>query len=158
MLHRVLAALADAEPIVVVGPGELAEHLPSGVSLTREQPAGLGPVAGMAAGIELVGDAERIAVVAGDLPFLSGQALAALRQKAHQVALYVDDEGRRQSMVAVWEGQGLRQALGTVPPRSVKELLARVADVAEVAWAGADPPPWYDCDTPEDLRRAERWL
>lgn len=158
LLLRVLTAVVDAEPVVVVGPAELAGALPDRVRLTREEPAGQGPVAGIAAGARLVGDAERIAVVGADLPFLSASALAALRQKTHQVALYVDDEGRRQLMVTVWEGRGLRHALGPVPPGSVKELIGRAADVAELAWTDADPPPWYDCDTPEDLAWAESRL
>jgi molybdopterin-guanine dinucleotide biosynthesis protein A len=29
--------------------------------------------------------------------------------------------------------------------------------VAEVSWRRAGPPPWFDCDTDDDLRAAEEW-
>jgi len=154
MLRRVLRALADAAQIVVVGPDDLANHLTTAVRLTREEPPGSGPVAAIAAGARLLPESEWVAVVGGDLPFLSSDALASLRQKAHEVAVYVDDEGRRQSMVTVWRGQALNRALEGVP-RAMHGLL-NAAVVTEVSWEGGHPPPWYDCDTPQDLERAER--
>lgn len=164
MLSRVIKAVADAEPIVVVGPRELADHLPATVRLTREEPPGSGPVAAIAAGACLLGDVDWVAVTGGDLPFLTPDSLALLRQNAREAAVYVDDEGRRQSMVTVWRARALMRALGTGPsgleqgkvPPSMKVLLNAV-EVTDVAWRGADPPPWYDCDTPEELRQAEGW-
>jgi hypothetical protein len=29
--------------------------------------------------------------------------------------------------------------------------------VAEVSWRRPGPPPWFDCDTDDDLRTAEEW-
>src|SRR5690349_16484199 len=57
MLARVLDAVADASTRVVVGPDGLAGLLPDGVLLTREEPAGGGPVAALWAGlVALAGD------------------------------------------------------------------------------------------------------
>ncbi len=100
-----------------------------------------------------------IAVVGGDLPFLSASALALLRQNTHDVAVYVDDEGRRQPMATVWSVKALIRAVAQVPP-SMNALIGSVARIAEVPWpaTGGAIPPWYDCDTPEELERAERWL
>ncbi|SCL60828.1 Molybdopterin-guanine dinucleotide biosynthesis protein A [Micromonospora citrea] len=39
---------------------------------------------------------------------------------------------------------------------SIRALLAGLR-VREVPWTGAGPPPWFDCDTDEDVRRAEEW-
>ncbi|MEV0427662.1 NTP transferase domain-containing protein [Micromonospora sp. NPDC050495] len=166
MLHRVLAAVADAAPRIVVGPADL---VPGGVRATRERPAGGGPVAATAAGLALLDPGVgTVALLAGDLPLLTPAAvadlLAALDGSAADGACYVDDDGRRQQLCGVWRVAGLRSAVdrlagergGTVDGASVRGLLAGLA-VREVSWAGAGPPPWFDCDTDEDVRRAEEW-
>jgi hypothetical protein len=81
-------------------------------------------------------------------------------------AFFVDDGGRRQSLCGVWRVAALRAALdrlaagrpGPAPlaGRSVRALLAGVRAV-DVRSAGG-PPPWFDCDTDADLRRAEGWV
>ena len=158
ILARVLRAVGDADPIIVVGPEELRAAMPPQAQLTRENPPGGGPVAGLAAGWRLCEDADEIAVVAADLPFLTLQSLAALRQHRGGTAVYVDDEGRWQSMVCLWRAPFLSRALRPVPPRSMKDLLRGTGDVTEVRWTGPAPPPWFDCDTQEDLALAERLL
>ncbi|MEU3456633.1 molybdenum cofactor guanylyltransferase [Micromonospora sp. NPDC006766] len=184
MLHRVLAAVADAAPRIVVGP---AGPLPDGVLMTREAPPGGGPVAATAAGLaRLAPGTTVVALLAGDLPLLSPAAVADLRRAlqgpgggpgsgphrpvdgaapfAADVACYVDGDGRRQQLCAVWRVAALRAAVdrlavergGTVDGAPVRGLLAG-ADVREVTWSGFGPPPWFDCDTDEDVRRAEEW-
>ncbi|MCO1616920.1 NTP transferase domain-containing protein [Micromonospora sp. CPM1] len=80
------------------------------------------------------------------------------------LACYVDGDGRRQHLCAVWRLPALRAALdrlaatrgGSLDGAPVRGLLAGVA-VREVSWSGSGPPPWFDCDTDEDVRRAEEW-
>jgi molybdopterin-guanine dinucleotide biosynthesis protein A len=169
LLTRVLDAVAEAEPVIVVGPPSLRAQLPVSVLLTREEPPGGGPVAALAAGLaELAGLGQGpgapeagnvIAVLAADLPFLTATALALLRERLQEsgadVALFRDDRGRRQQLCALWRADALVQAV-PVPAAGVamRDLLA-AADVAEVDWAGAGPAPWYDCDTPAELAHAE---
>lgn len=166
MLHRVLAAVADAGERIVVGP---AGPVPEGVRVTREEPPGGGPVAGTAAGLALLDPGTAtVALLAADLPLLSPAAVAELRAaldgSAAGVACYVDDAGRRQQLCAVWRVSALRAALdrltaergGTVDGAPVRALLAGTP-VREVSWSGSGPPPWFDCDTDEDVRRAEEW-
>lgn len=165
LLHRVLDAVVQAHPVIVVGPRSLHTELADDVLLTREEPAGGGPVAAIAAGILHCGAARWVAVVAADLPFLTEAALLRLweaaggtapdRDAGADVALYLDEEGRRQSMCTVWRTAALRAALPVHPSGySMRDLLA-VAEVAEVTWSGTGPAPWYDCDTPADLAQAE---
>ncbi|HEX7745675.1 MAG TPA: NTP transferase domain-containing protein [Micromonosporaceae bacterium] len=190
MLCRVLAAVVDATPRVVVG---AADGLPHGVLQTRERPAGAGPVAATAAGMAMLGPATAtVALLAADLPLLTADAIGALRRAAAageaDGACYVDEGGRLQSLCGVWRVRALRRALdelaaareaglaaardagaaagrdaGAVTDReaalagaSVKALLAGLA-VTPVPWAGHGLPPWFDCDTDEDLRRVEEW-
>ncbi|HEX6683968.1 MAG TPA: molybdenum cofactor guanylyltransferase [Candidatus Limnocylindrales bacterium] len=157
ILSRVIAAVADADRIVVVGPPQLRPELPDGVELTREQPPGGGPVVGLAAGMAQCAGADEIAVVAADLPFLTTTALATLRQHSGAAVLYVDDEGRWQSMVSLWRAPALSGALESVPVK-MKDLLKGTGNVRAIRWTGKEPPPWFDCDTPQDLELAERLL
>ncbi|MEU6072660.1 NTP transferase domain-containing protein [Micromonospora sp. NPDC047074] len=189
MRDRVLAAVADAAPRVLVGP---PGPVPTGVRVTREEPPGGGPVAAVAAGLALLDsvaaeDADLagvappapgpplVAVLAADLPLLTRAAVGELLghlDAGHDGACYVDDDGRRQTLCGVWRVAPLRAALdrlaaeratrhpdGSVPPLAgapIRALLAGLR-VREVPWSGGGPPPWFDCDTDEDVRRAEEW-
>lgn len=185
MLHRVLAAVADADQRVVVGS---SGPVPERVRTTREEPPGGGPVAATAAGLALLDPGTTtVAVLAADLPLLTTAAVAELRRaladphdgptdarpagrpgaldgEPPALACYVDGDGRRQHLCALWRVPALRAALdrlaatrgGTLDGAAVRGLLAGLA-VREVSWSGSGPPPWFDCDTDEDVRRAEEW-
>ncbi|MGC4806512.1 molybdenum cofactor guanylyltransferase [Micromonospora sp. DT233] len=166
MRDRVLAAVADADVRILVGP---AGPVPPGVRLTREDPPGGGPVAATAAGLALLpAGTPTVALLAADLPLLTGDAVRALRDRLDDPtmdgACLVDPDGRRQPLCGVWRVAPLRAALdrlavargGTLDGAAVRALLAGLA-VCEVSWSGDGPPPWFDCDTDEDVRRAEEW-
>jgi molybdopterin-guanine dinucleotide biosynthesis protein A len=162
MLTRVLAAAVVAKPRVVVGPLELTAMLPPGTSLTVEDPPGGGPVAGIAAGMALLTDPIRdVAVLAADLPFLDHGVLVGLRRRLSardDVAVLVDDTGRRQWLCAVWRRTALAArlaSLGDGRGRSMRDLADGLAVVDVRAPGPHRPPPWFDCDTDEDVQRAE---
>lgn len=176
MLRRVLAAVADADPCVVVGPPRA--EVPPRVRRTSEAPPGGGPVAAIAAGLTAIAPADAmapagagnptlVALLAADLPFLTSRALADLRtcltDPLVDGALYVDDQGRHQTLCGVWRRTAVTRRLaeiGAPAGRSTRELFDGLR-VVEVYWrppvGGEGPPPWFDCDTEEDLRRAEGW-
>jgi molybdenum cofactor guanylyltransferase len=167
LLSRVLDATGRARPRIVVGPPELAALLPADVILTREDPPGGGPVAALAAGLsELSGldPLSQLALLAGDLPFLSTDVVEALRTaqaRGHPAgpdgAVLVDDADRPQWLAGVWRLGSLSDrlaVLGDPYGRAMRELVGGLR-VAPIRLAGPDPPPWFDCDTLEDLRRAE---
>ena len=94
MAARVLAAVRDADRSIVVGPA--VRDMPVDL-VTREEPPGGGPVAGLAAGLVGV-RAPMVAVLAADLPFLDAATVrelrAALAARAEAVvALPVDARG-----------------------------------------------------------------
>jgi hypothetical protein len=86
------------------------------------------------------------------------------------VALFLDADGRRQHLCGVWDSGGLRAALARLaadPGRApaapaltgaAMRALLRDVRVVAVSWAAPGPPPWFDCDTDADLRRAEEWV
>ncbi|MET8525381.1 NTP transferase domain-containing protein [Micromonospora sp. NPDC005172] len=217
MRDRVLAAVGDAAPRVLVGPGG---GVTDGVRVTREDPPGGGPVAATAAGLALLDpDTTLVALLAADLPLLtraaigdlldhlapptaarpdslsSPQALAGSpasaatagslssqrapadnpsgrrvgavpdRERPADGVCFVDANGRRQSLCGVWRVEALRAGLlrlaaergGSLAGASMRALFAGLA-IREVPWAGDGPPPWFDCDTDEDVRRAEEWV
>ncbi len=156
ILDAVLGAVADAEQRVVVGP---PQPVPDGVLLVREHPPGGGPVAALRAGLAQV-SAEVVALLAGDLPFVTGQLVTELRSRlTGDGVLVVDDTGRDQLLLGVWRTAALRAALpeavAHVPLRKVLAPLA-VRRLRPTVPPGL-PPPWTDCDTPADLARARAW-
>ncbi|MEV0153485.1 NTP transferase domain-containing protein [Micromonospora sp. NPDC050686] len=194
MRDRVLDAVVDAVPRILVGP---PGPVPPDVRVTREEPPGGGPVAALAAGLALLPPTTAtVALLAADLPLLTRDAVGELRRRlavpppraahpetAHQPAdgvrqaepdgarqvnpdgvCFVDGDGRRQTLCGVWRVAPLRAALaeltarrgGTAHGAPLRQLLGGLT-VREVAWSGAGPPPWFDCDTESDVRLAQEW-
>jgi molybdopterin-guanine dinucleotide biosynthesis protein A len=153
MLAAVLAAVADADPRVVVGP---AQPVPEGVVVLREDPPGGGPVAAMRAGLARIGT-DVVAVLAGDLPFLTADVVTQLRERlTGDGVLVVDDAGRDQLLLGVWRTAALRAALsGATGHAPVRRVLAPLSPARwRPAVVPGRPAPWLDCDTPADLARA----
>lgn len=155
MLTRVLAAVADACPRVVVGP---PHPVPAGVVVTREEPPGGGPVSATAAGLAaLPDDIAVVALLAADLPLLTTAAVMELRRVLEAAvgadgAMYVDRDSRRQLLCGVWRVAALRQRLAVFPSpagAAMRALLSdlTVVEVGSTATADSDAPPWFDCDT-----------
>jgi molybdopterin-guanine dinucleotide biosynthesis protein A len=156
LLARVVSALVGAERVIAVGPPMDTVGVDE---WAREDPPGGGPAAALAAGVALV-DAPFVAIIAGDLPFLTPPAVTQLRDRADPVtvAVAVDDQGRDQYLLAVWPTIVLRQALagaGARPGTSLRAVYAG-ASLRRVALNGT-PPPWWDCDTPAQLAQARVW-
>lgn len=159
LLDRVLVAVGGAVRRIVVGP----THAPGADVVTQEDPPGGGPVAGIAAGLAHVGS-PAVVVLAADLPFLTpgtvDRLLAALGPGVDATML-LDGDGREQLLLSAWRTAVLRDritALGEPAGRSVKGLFEGVAIVRVVAALDeGQPPPWLDCDTEDDLRRAREW-
>ena len=153
LLGTVLAAVPGAVRRVVVGPRQPA---PDDVVFVREEPPGGGPVAAIRAGLRAVGT-DVVAVLAGDLPFLTPELVDELRRRLDaDGVLVVDDTGRDQLLLGVWRVAALAGAVGDpAGPAALHRALAGLAvrrlrpDVP----AGR-PAPWLDCDTPEELSRA----
>lgn len=148
LLARALAALAEADPVIVVGP----ERPGFGdVRWTRETEPGTGPVAALAAGLALV-DTEIVVVLAGDLAGVRkstvDRLVAALGSASG--AVLVDTGGVRQWLLGAWHTEALSGALPeTVENASLRRTLGEL-DIVEVP---EEPGESADIDTPEDLDR-----
>jgi molybdenum cofactor guanylyltransferase len=160
MLARVLQAVDDAATRVVVGPPDLPVP-PDQAVVVREEPPGGGPVAALAAAFSLAPPQVGLtAILAGDLPLLTSEAIGRLRGAAagYDGAVFADDEDREQWLCGVWHTTTIAAALGSAPSpgRSLRSLLrplsyVRVHDDTRM-------PAWFDCDSYDDIKRAEEWL
>jgi molybdopterin-guanine dinucleotide biosynthesis protein A len=149
----VLTAVADARPRVVVGP---PQDVPPDVVVVREEPPRGGPVAALKAGLAQV-PTDVVAVLAGDLPFLTAGLVRSLRERlTGDGVLVVDDTGQDQLLLGVWRTAVLRAAVaGVSGPTSMRKVLSPLAvrRYRPLVQPGM-PPPWTDCDTPAELARA----
>lgn len=148
VLDHLLASLPAPWPVVVVGESRTTARA---VTWTCEDPPGGGPLAGIEAGLALVGTG-LVAVVAGDMPYAAAGLVAlaaALGAAAPDIlaAVGTDDEGVANPLLAVYRAAAVRAGLPhPAHGRPAKTLLAlphvevRVAGVAS-----------RDVDTPADL-------
>ncbi|MFR9751256.1 NTP transferase domain-containing protein [Nocardia sp. 004] len=154
MLEVALAAVASCTRIAVVGPHrpELAPE----IIQVREVPPGSGPVAAIDAGLRALGPAAPLVVVlAADLPFLSGHAIAELirheTESGADAVFAADESGRPQYLIGVWRRSALAAALAELDSpinQPMKALVPAHAAIIPLRGVG-------DCDTEEQLRQAE---
>lgn len=143
MIDIARAALRDAVSVTVVGEGyDIVESPPGG-----------GPVAAIAAGLARVTQPVTV-VLAADLPFVTSAFVNVLVAAAPSIC--VDDSGHPQYLLGVYLTSQLRQAMpatpGGAPMRQVFERLeATMIQPSDV------PPPWWDCDTADELAQAREW-
>ncbi|EHR61805.1 molybdopterin-guanine dinucleotide biosynthesis protein A [Saccharomonospora cyanea NA-134] len=152
LLHRVVEALRDVDPVVVVGPRR--EGLP-GVRWTREEPPGSGPVAGLAAALAVLEHrVDTVAVLAADLAGVTSNTITRLvaaldSDEEADGAVLVDADGRRQWLVGVWRRRSLDTAVPADPRgASLRGTLGASSIVEVPALAGEA----HDVDSPDDLR------
>lgn len=147
LIDRILAALPPEVPVVVVGPDPGVSRP---VTVTREDPPGGGPAAGIAAGIAAAGT-PFVAVLAGDMPFAVPALLQMPRPAADAVVPRAD--GRAQPLCAWYRTQALAAA-APAAGTSMRELLAHLAvDYVDVAAEAL-----VDIDTEQDLHAAQERL
>ena len=150
LLGRAVEALAGADPVVVCGPRRPGYDT---VVWTREAVPGAGPVAALAAGLESIGDAEVVVLLAADLPGIRRSTVDRLRSTvgtAADGAVLVDAAGERQWLVSAWRTAALRAAM---PERPENASLRRTLGGLRIAELAAEPGESDDIDTPEDLEK-----
>lgn len=156
LLDIALDALVGARSTVVVGPRTSTARR---VTWTREDPPGAGPVAALQAALAVV-DAPIVVVLAADLPFISVEAVAALRFAIGDApgVVAVDESGREQPLIGCYDTARLRAAMpSTVDGAAMRAVLNRLdvdGRLQRLALSN-HPPVAFDCDTADDLHRAE---
>ncbi|WP_246000279.1 molybdenum cofactor guanylyltransferase [Nocardioides pocheonensis] len=147
LLDHALAALADVDEVVVVGP-EVPTSRP--VTFTREDPAGGGPAAGLLAGVRRFARTPTwVVVLAVDMPLVSQDTVRRLIDAVRDDgAVLVDPSGRRQSLCAAYSLSALEAAADDRAGHglSMRELVTglRLAEVASTAEETRDLDTWED--------------
>lgn len=154
LLDAALDAAALARACVVVGP----VAVPGGVRVTREDPPGTGPAAGLAAGLAVIEDPSPFTLVlACDLPgapdavpFLL-EAAAAGEGASDGWCLARADDGRPEWLLAVYRTPSLTSAFaafGDPRNRGVRQVLAPLSLVCVPGplGVGDDVDTWADHD------------
>ena len=160
LLHAVDAARGVARQVVVVG--RPAVPLPEGVVVVADSQAHAGPYAAVLDGIDALDlDIEVVLVLAGDLidpgPILPALLAALGADDPHrppEAAVAVDDEGRRQPLLAAYRVEPLVAGMAGVDAyhRAAYALLdgLHVVEVPAADVPGANEAT-RDVDTPADL-------
>lgn len=155
LLERAVTATVSADEVVVVG-----SLVPTSrpVTWTREDPADGGPTAGLLSGLDALLEApELVCVLAVDMPRVTSSTIARLVEAVRadvdvDGAMLVDDDGRRQTLAAVYRFSALTAARPATREQehgqSMQALVASMA-VTGVAAVGDEA---RDVDTWEDLR------
>ncbi|ROS26168.1 NTP transferase domain-containing protein [Cellulomonas sp. PhB150] len=147
LLDHVLAGLASASAVVVVGPPAVARP---GVARVLEDPPGGGPVAGLAAGLaHLDGSAPLVVVLACDIPRGAAAIPVLLSAVAESDGARLVADGRPQHLVAVYRRDALDAALARLGDPTGASMRALVAgldlvDVPDPDDLGADADTWSD--------------
>ena len=100
-----------------------------------------------------------VLVLAGDLPFADASSLRSLVAAigTGSGAVAVDQDGRVQWLLGAWRRQALVDTIGeaggtgALAGRSLRSVLERLEPTLVSVPSGEGLPPWFDCDTPEDL-------
>jgi molybdopterin-guanine dinucleotide biosynthesis protein A len=153
VLDMTLAGLPDAWPVVAVGPHR---HTLRAVTWTLEQPAGGGPLAGIAAGLALV-RTDLVVVLAGDMPF-AGVAAAALVDALsgnHRWAAVAarDEAGQENPLLVAYRTDLVRAAL---PDRTTDGRARTLLQALEHGTLEVTAAVSLDVDTPDRLAAARR--
>lgn len=149
LLDRVLSAAEHARSIAVVGPERPVMHP---VVWMRDEPPNGGPAAAVATALDAV-TSDIVVLLAGDLPFVTSAHLDRLvAAVAGDGAVFVDPDGVEQWLCSAWRVAALRAAsLGV--GGSLRHALSSLTHTRL-----SDQTATIDCDTPDDLRRAEEML
>jgi molybdopterin-guanine dinucleotide biosynthesis protein A len=142
MIDRVLEQLHTVQ-VVVVGPDPGV----AGVTVTREDPPGGGPVAGIAAGLAHV-HTEWVAVLAADMPFAVPMLLG-LPQTADAVVPVADGHAHP---LSAW------YRVAALPPLTAGMSMRAVLASLSVHYVDVPAGAVVDIDTPADLAAVERTL
>jgi molybdopterin-guanine dinucleotide biosynthesis protein A len=165
LLQRVarLVTAAAGQVVAVAAPDQELPDLPTGVMIARDQIEGLGPLAGLAAGLEAIGESGSLVyATATDCPFLAPGWVGRLAELIGDADLAIPRvDGRLYPLAALYRRRTILPLVRSLLDRGRLRLLD-VAELARTREVGADVLRVVDPDlatlrnvnTPEEYREA----
>ncbi len=159
LIHHILMGIPKEFEIIIVGADPL--FTPASYRCVQESPAGGGPVAGIAAALELC-ESEIVGVLATDMPFAGAHMIHLLSAMTSQddAIMFIDSKGFKQSLAALYRRESLENALtkiGNPHGASMRTLISEL-NIHEVHMSPEIEKAMIDVDTPDDLVVAMEYL
>jgi molybdopterin-guanine dinucleotide biosynthesis protein A len=159
LIHHILAGIPKEFEIIIVGADPLFTL--ASYRCVQESPAGGGPVAGIAAALQLC-ESEIVGVLATDMPFAGAHMIHLLSAiTSHDDAImFVDSKGFKQPLAALYRREALENALSTIgnPHGASMRTLISHLKIHEVQMSPEIEMAMIDIDTPHDLMVAMEYL
>jgi molybdopterin-guanine dinucleotide biosynthesis protein A len=125
-----------------------------------------GPLTGLCSALQYLagmGHVNGLILCPCDAPFIPGSLTHALREAAQgkeKPVVVVSYEGVLQPTFSLWQSHHLPfvyEALVNQGVGGLNRVLTSLPHTV-VEWASAEPPPFFNVNTPEDLESAANWL
>ena len=155
LIALILGSIPSEFKIVIVGEDPKIES--SQYQCVHEDPIGGGPLAGFKAGLTAC-ESELVALIATDMPFACARVLNLLNfvREHDDAVMYVDAEGFKQPLAALYRSQSVKRALadmGEVHGKSMREFVSHLM-VHEIEMSHEIAKALMDIDTAADLEQA----
>ncbi len=164
LLEHVITAVGEDFGEVLVVARQAPRTAPASVRLVSDEPAGFGPLAGLAAGLRASKD-EKNLVTACDTPFLRRELLAALLKLAEGWQAVAPETADGLHPLCAVYSQDCLPAIEPLLQAGERRMTAlfpliqlRLVGEAELRRFDPDLISLFNINTPEDLRRAEELL
>lgn len=159
LIHHILTGIPKEFEIIIVGADPLFTL--ASYRCVQENPVGGGPVAGIAAALELC-ESEIVGVLATDMPFAGAHMIHLLSaMTSHDDAImFVDSKGFKQPLAALYRREALENALskiGNPHGASMRTLISHL-NIHEIPMSPEIEKAMIDVDTPDDLVVAMEYL
>lgn len=134
---------------------------PAGLPVLPDAQPDLGPIAALASALAFAAEQGRnhVMLVACDMPLLPAGLVARLVEAIGPAAAAIPaSDGLLHPLAALWRAEPERLADYIARGGRAPRGYAAEAGMVRVDWPAAEPDPFHNVNTPEDLARAERLL
>jgi molybdopterin-guanine dinucleotide biosynthesis protein A len=167
LAHVIGRIHAKLEPLLLSCESETSDFDGFGLAVVPDLlPHYRGPLMGLYSALQHLADQGQnngLVLCPCDAPFIPGnlvQILLDAGQDDNQPVVVISYQGVLQATFSLWQSHHLpviREAVVNKGMGGLKQVLALLPHTV-VEWAPAEPPPFFNVNTPAELQAAETWL